>query len=144
MTSAAYIALVAYIAATAVGMLAGSFVPFWVSVAPLVMLSGVAAVIFAAVTNGPRARNRFYPALAGSIWGAIAGAFATSTCGPTHARSLLGSDVSAVVVGLVAVALAFVADMLPRPIATRPHALCGLLFLLMVVFALALGAEVPT
>lgn len=138
------IALVAYVAATAVGMVAGSLAPFWLSVTPLVMLAGVAAVVYCAVTDGPRARNRFYPALSGSIWGALAGSFATSTCGPTHAQDLLGSETAALAGVCWAVALCLDADTLPRAVATRPHALCGLLFLSTISLALALGAEVPS
>jgi hypothetical protein len=108
------------------------------------MLAGVSAVVFAAATNGPRARDRFFPALDGGVWGSFAGAFATSTCGPSHLHSVLGSDVAALAVALIAVALVVVADMLPRPVATRPHMLCGLLFLSAVGLAFALGAEVPT
>lgn len=145
------VALIAYVAATAVGMVVGHFAPFWEMAAPLVVFAyGTGAVVYfttgnrAADTCGRRSDAWARGAAAGGTWGALAGAFATSTCGPTHARSFLGSDVAAVVVALVAIALVLVADMLPRAVATRPHALCGLLFLSTVGLALALGAEVPT
>lgn len=145
------VALIAYIAATAVGMFAGSLMPFWSSVAPVVFTALLVSV--AAFVAGDRRSRDFdggYRAditarrvLCGGTWGALAGSFAASTCGATHARSLLGSEVSAVVMALVAIALVLVADMLPRAVASRPHALCGLLFLSTVGLALALGAEVP-
>lgn len=144
------VALIAYIAATAAGMVVGSLAPFLEMAAPLVVFAyGTGAVVY--FTTGDRVADpcgRRSDAWArgvatGGTWGALSGAFAASTCGPTHVRSLLGSEVSAVVMALGAIALVLIADMLPRAVASRPHALCGLLFLATVGLALALGAEVP-
>jgi hypothetical protein len=134
------VALIAYVAATAAGMVVGSLAPFWCMVLPLMVGSAIAAACVAGIANSWR---EGHASGVGATWGALAGSFATSTCGPTHAHSWLGSDVAAVVVSLVAIALVLVADMLPRAVAGRPHALCGLLFLSTVGLALALGAEVP-
>lgn len=134
------VALVAYAAATIVGMLVGTNVPFFLAVVPLVAFAGIVAIVFAGFTSARNASSAF----AGSTWGALAGAFTTSTCGPTHATSAFGSDVAAVAIVNVAIALALVAETLPRAIASRPHALCGALFLATVALAFAHGAEVPT
>ena len=140
-----YIALVFYIAACSVGVALGSMLPFWYTVIPVVALSGVAASIFAAMTYTPlRVSDRLLPALYGATWGGLAGAFAASTCWRTHAHSWMGSEVAVLVVGLIALALVVIAEMMPSGIASRPHVLCFALFMLTVVLALALGAEVPS
>jgi hypothetical protein len=140
------VALIAYVAATIVGMVVGSLAPFWCTIGPIASVSVVAGAVFffSRLRGGMYDWARFTAVFAGCMWGALAGAFATSTCGPTHARSFLGSDVAAVVVSLVAIALVLVADMLPRAVTSRPHALCGLLFLSTVGLALTIGAEAPS
>jgi hypothetical protein len=135
------VALVAYVAATAVGMVVGSLVPFWLSVAPTFFVAATIRTFFA--PRNPFANERLGCALVGCVWGALAGSFATSTCVNVHG-TLLGSEAAALAVVCWAMILCIVAHRLPVAIGRHPHALCGLLFLATVGLTLALGAEVPT
>jgi hypothetical protein len=127
---ASFATLAGYAGGTSVGMVAAAFAhPAWVAV-----VGG--AICIAAL-------DRLHASVPGIIWGGLAGSFAASTCSGTH-HALLGSEAAAPAVACWALALAIVADRFPPQADRYPHALGGALFLVTVILALAIGAEVPS